>query len=471
MKIKKLVTKFTQAHWLFVIIALIFGAILISLTPPLWGADERAHFFRAYQISEGQLVQSKQNIDGNTSYGGYIPSSFNKLGDLVARDVGNNPSDNKQQVDNRSDYTVAGNVKIREDTLAPNPYRAIIYPTITYIAPALGMAVASVVDPTALSLMYAARIATLFAYVLLVFVSIFLLRNKSVKWVVFVVALLPMALYQASVVSADSLLLALSLILFSLTYRIIYRDIKIDKHFVLLLLVVSGLLTLIKPPYVILVLPLLFLSPSAQSVGLRRAVRVFIPIACIVIAALAIISVQRFEIAPLPYTSLTGQLHWIVSHPFGYLYMLINSIAMLDWIPQSIGLFGTSFIFMPGPIIELLLVLLTFIAFIKIKSINEKDKSVERVKTKGLLLLSVATLTSGAIVTTLYLSWTHIGAQLVEGIQGRYFLPVICFVLVGMRMLTGSRFVVTEKNARILIPSLIIFSLVSSMLWYYRILY
>jgi uncharacterized membrane protein len=472
MKIKGIITSLSRAHWLFVIIALIFGAILIHLTPPLWGADERAHFFRAYQVSEGRLVQNKQNINGKESYGGYIPASFNRLSELLITDVTDGHPGERRQVDDLSKYSEIGNVKISSDAKEPNLYGAIIYPTIAYTAPALGMVVANLFDPTALSLMYSARVATLLLFILLAFFSIYLLRDKSVKWIVFVVALLPMSLYQASVVSVDSLLLALSLIFISLTYRVVYDDKKTSRCFIYLMFVVSCLISLIKPPYVLLILPLLFLRFKNRGLKrTRRTIKLLLPSICLAIALLATISVKHLIAAPLPYTSFVGQLHWIVLHPFNYLYTLVNSAALLDWVPQTIGVFGTSFIFMPGPIIEILLVLLVSTAYIQIAPTSVHEEKIEHTKFNGFVFLSAGIVTSLAIVTTLYLTWTHIGAELIEGVQGRYFLPVVSFILVGLRMLTSARLPITEMSARIIFTSVVTLSLLSSMLWYYRVLY
>lgn len=59
MDFKRIYSELLQSHWSFLILALFFGGLIIALTPPLWGADEAAHFFRAYQISEGELNQKK----------------------------------------------------------------------------------------------------------------------------------------------------------------------------------------------------------------------------------------------------------------------------------------------------------------------------------------------------------------------------------------------------------------------------
>lgn len=469
-----LISKLREAHWLFVVIALVFGVALIYLTPPLWGADESVHFFRAYQISEGRLNQDEQIINGKKSYSGYIPSSFRKLSNVFAGDINNSAPGSTKQVDDISKYTEAGSTKISQDKKVPNWLDAITYPAVSYIAPTSGMLIANLFNPTALSLLYAARIATLLFYIMLVFFSIFLLKNKSVKWIVFVVALLPTCLYQASVVNVDSLLFALSFLLFSIIYRLIYENKSQNKYYIISLLVVFGLLVLVKPPYVILVLPLIFLPLNKKiPVRTRRLIRYIIPAVCLSIAVLGTLSVQRIiSSPPLPSISLSGQLHWIIANPFGYLYTIINTVVMINWPLFIIGTFGSSFITMPWLVIDLLLLTLVSTAFIKTKSTsNEDSEDVRHMKISGLTFIFASMLTCIAIATTLFLTWTHIGGNLVEGIQGRYFLPVVCFILLGFRMVTKIRLVVDEKKAKVFFASVMTLSLLCSVLWYYKILY
>jgi hypothetical protein len=65
---------------LFAILFLLFGLLYVFLTPPIYVADESAHFYRTYQVSEGNFVP--ENV-GNES-GGKIPKS---LSDFVGLNV------------------------------------------------------------------------------------------------------------------------------------------------------------------------------------------------------------------------------------------------------------------------------------------------------------------------------------------------------------------------------------------------
>jgi uncharacterized membrane protein len=472
MKIKENISRFTQTHWLFVAVALVFGVVLISLTPPLWGADECRHFFKAYQISSGQLMSEKQVVNGIEYNDGNVPASFNRLFEVFKKDVTDNSSGSKGQVESFPKYLEVGSVNINNDLKEPNQFGAIIYPPITYVAPATGMFIANLFNPTALSLMYAARIAALLSYIVLTFLALYLVRNLSIKWIIFVIALLPMSLYQASTVSADPLLIGSSLIFMACAYRVVYSG-KINKRLLAIMICSAGLLSYIKPPYAFLALPFLFLPLKKEMpIITRRIVRFGIPFLCLAIAVLATVSTTHIATPSSPFaTGISGQLSWIISHPLGYLYILANSITICDWIPQMVGIFGTSFIYMPVPVIDTFLVLLVLAAFIKTKPKEIDEEKIRFKKLGGLVFLSAGLLASAAVITALHLACSPIGSTYVWGVQGRYFLPIVGFLLIGLRMLTKARFIVTEKSARIFVTSIVVFSLVYSMLWYYRILY
>lgn len=467
---EKKLSGLSQTHIIFILVALFFGVIFAKITPPLWGADEGQHFFRSYQISQGGFFQKKVKSSDGRLAGGYIPESFANLDELKKNDIGNNIPTNTFQVDSISEYQAFSRTSVRKEKEVISPYGNIIYPSITYVAPSIGIFVGNLFNATALSLLFSARIASLILYIILIVYALYVLRKYSVKWIVFVVSLLPMSLYQASVVSADSFLMGLSLIFFSQIYIIFHSKERISKILIFLLALVASLLTIVKPPYVILVLILLVL-PLKKSVSPRdrTLIKIIIPCLSLVIAAFCIINVRELVVAPLPNTSLNEQLHWIILHPFDYINVLVNSVATLDWVPQIIGLFGTSFILIPGAVTQLIIASLALTAFIETK--DKITNHTEIIKNSSMIYMGATLVLSLLIVTTLYLTWTPVGAVLVSGIQGRYFLPLVPFILFGVRMLTKSRLWVDESRATYCYGLLVIITLSISVLWYSKILY
>jgi uncharacterized membrane protein len=470
---KKNLSHLLQAHTLFVIIAVCFGSLFVYVTPPLWGPDESIHFFRSYQISQGKIFGEKVALEGVYKPGVRIPQSFDNLKQLVAVDISDATPGETKQVDNWHNYLRITGTPIKGEKTVSTTTGPSIYPAITYVAPAAAIAIAKPFHPSALSLIHSARLATLLLYALLGFCSIYILRKTAVKWIVFIVALLPMSIYQASIVSADSLVLGLTLIFFALVYRGYNTEHQMRKREIALITVTAILFTIVKPSYVVLAWSLFILPIKKSSVSprLKLFMRAGIPIICTLTAIIFIFSARGFIAQPLPDTSLSGQLHSIVFHPFHYAYTLINSIALLDWVPQVVGLFGSTFVFIAPPIFQILLVALTLTTLIETKRVVDDKINRQRDKLSGAVYLGIGLLAVLAVVTTLYLTWTPIGANLVAGIQGRYFLPMLVFAMVGLRMLTKPRLLISEKGAVAGYSLLMSFSLLASLLWYYKILY
>ena len=196
----KVFKEIAQTHTLFIFIALFFGLIFVFLIPPNWGRCEDLHFDRAYQISTGKLEETKLN---SVSYGGKLPANIVILNNYVKVDLLDNVSSKTKEVDSVQMYHHLESAKLSGKTETRDFSGSGSYPPVAYLAPALGIVAARLIDPTVGSVLLGARIATLLTYVTMVAGSLYLLRKNNIKWLIFDVALLPMALFQASVVSVD----------------------------------------------------------------------------------------------------------------------------------------------------------------------------------------------------------------------------------------------------------------------------
>src|SRR6478735_4684452 len=65
-------TRHLSPERFFVVTASILSILYALITPPLQSPDELHHFYRIYQISEGEFSPVKQN----NRVGGYIPDCF-----------------------------------------------------------------------------------------------------------------------------------------------------------------------------------------------------------------------------------------------------------------------------------------------------------------------------------------------------------------------------------------------------------
>ncbi len=470
MKFDKYIARFTQTHWTFAVVALIFGTFFIALTPPLWGPDENVHFARTYQVSRGSFTKQATVVNGVKSYGGGIPQSLVSLNTLKDIDINDHKPGDTKQVDSITKYAMVGGVPLSSDKIVASPFGELAYPTVAYLVPASGVFIDSLFQHTILPLTYAARAATLIFYVALVFISLYILRQSSFRWAVFIIALLPSTLYQASVVSADPLLTSLCLLLFAFMYRISHTQESLWRKYVIPLALVSALIALIKPPYMlfILILPFLYIEKRTSRRS-KILLRIIIPLLSILITTWMVSGLGSSAAMTPPGVSFHDQLNWIFLHPAGYIYMILNSIINIDWVPQIIGIFGSSFILVPMPIVYTLVSLLALTTLIKLDSDKRLETNKAKVQSAIYIIASMASV--AAIITTLFLAYTRVGLELVSGVQGRYFIPILPFLLYGIRILIRSRLNVSDVSARVAYPIITSLCLAVSILWYYKILY
>lgn len=460
-----------QTHILFVIIALVFGLAFIFVIPPYWGVDEDVHFDRAYQISTGVLLEKKLPTG---LYGGYLPTGIVVLNNDVKSDLlaikGNVGEVNSRQLNiyNRLDATkLSGKVQTRDFTGSG------VYSPLAYLAPALGIVISRAIDPTVGSVLVGARLATLFAYVAIVSGALYLLRNHRSRWLVFVVALLPMSIFQASIINVDSLAIGLSIMLFAQLIVIWTQKKELNNRQLAWLTLTAMGLTLSKPNYFILVLAICFLP--VRLLGQRRKlyVRFLLPILITLVALfwnheinnVMTVSSHRLD-SPVFHISASVQLKHIILHPLNFAYLIVKSLSSDFWDKGVFGVLGYNFVSLPTFIISYLAIVLSWAAFYKdgIKS------SVENVR-QGIVFGCVAVLAGLSIITTLYLTYNTIGAYIIDGVQGRYFLPILPFMLYGLSQILPIRTSMSERWMKGLLSCSLIVCLAFSLAWYYKITY
>lgn len=453
----------------FVALSLIGGVAFSKIAPPFWGADEVGHYMRAYSIATGHdefLTFTDQKTEKKIQ-GQYYPVN---LDNFMYRSY-----------DDLTDERPGGASLITDQKLYNNMYsmqesqvkKAVgghagtgIYPQISYGAPVIGITLSRMLHLGLGETVWVARIFNLLQYVLITAAALFVARKHAVRWILAAIALLPMAVYQASIVNPDSLNFSLAFLWFALTVSFIDKTVLSRKAllaygFVTILFVVT------KPIFILLVALVPWIGFSKlKTVQQRKIVRFIIPLLSIVCALLWIMHVSSHIANSEGQSTTITQLKWLLVHPFDYVMILFSSFELVDWVKQIIGSFGANFISTPIIVTYLNIIWLSLIPLF----VTEKIKSALPKKIASLMLIH-GVVAICAIITFLYLTWNPVGASAVGGVQGRYFLPVLPLILYGATASMKQRIVVSEKA---MIATVIIIagaSLILSAGWYYKIIY
>jgi uncharacterized membrane protein len=405
---------------------------LCFLTPPFQTPDEHRHFFRAYQLSEGVLypysrephISDGQTVQQlHTPIGGALPEAIDGL--LIATSADRLRFDSTQRV---TVEQLMAAFEIRADTarrvFLRFPHTAV-YPPYVYGPQAIGILLARAFTDRVLAQFYVARVVN--ALSALAFMVIALRVAPSLWPIISAFCALPMVSFQIGSLSPDAMVLGASA-----AYGALWLS---GAATLSATIVQSSALTVIiaKPAYAPLALPVLF-GPDRRPILTRVAIVsvALVPLALWLVLAAGSLGPVRTDFD----LSLRRQIVTVIADPVRY--FIVACANLLDTAPWyaatmvgALG-WGTRPISLP----HLLLAYALTAVGVLLSNPPGGPASFRKIA-----ILLVASAVSVALVQlALYLSYTPVGASYIDGMQGRYFLPVFLLCLmtfVGQFGLTG----------------------------------
>ncbi len=427
----KMVRKFTdklraiKPEYVFLVLASVFGVILTFRMVPLFGNDEVVHFPRAYQVQEGRLWATKI---GENDSGGYLPVQIKQFNDAYREQVQNDNTD--------GDKIYAAKQRYGHERLTDSRREPVVFTSATlsagwdYLPPATGIFIARTLHLPLNWFVYVARLATLATYILLTFFAIKFIPIG--KRFLLVVALLPTALTQGGTIGMDGLVNGLSWLIIALIFACLVKKLTATPKLLALLAFLSVYLATTKQGYLpIAALPLL-LPARLLPFNLKRVWlwRVVFGMGLLIISLWYLqntahtAEVIHFAQRPGLQVDEGLQLHYIFQKPLLFLSMIFIqpfTIWSANIYLGIVGIVTNKLTKLPIPIILLLYISLLITLLHRERAhVSGRDRLYVLVSSVG-IFLSTFTL----INLALYLSFTRVGYDHVEGLQGRYFLPLL----------------------------------------------
>ncbi len=438
-KINKIVSLLVKPTSFFLIIGIFFGLYFVITNPPGFGLDERAHFLRTYEIAQGSFMPTRTGPDHHQ--GAELPTNLTKWVDSSTSDLlDNNDSLSifKRHDAEMSRYTVFFHEQFSttktDDSVSDSQLAGTFnYSPIGYLHLALVVWIGEALKFNFLYIFYLTRIANLLVYLAIVYLAIRLIPRH--KWILAMVALWPVALFQASIISVDPVINAVSFLLFALLIKFWHqKDGTLSKYEMLLPILLLSFLALEKQPYIVLFIPFL-LIPKRIYRDENKATTYKILWALIPI----IVGVVWFEIdknnslqAISSYggVNFTKQIDLVIQKPYRFIAVILNSYFQV-----ADGYFGSMVGDIGDRLIGISLIYMSILSFLTVgiasvfKFENEKNlpelvsSKINKIVISGVVFLAIF-----AISLSLYAGFTAVGASMISGIQGRYFLPLIPFI-------------------------------------------
>lgn len=382
----------------FLILIIIVGSLYCVAFPVNTTPDEASHAKRAYEISNGNLISRiDKGIVGNK-----LDSNLNKA--LLN--------------DNYSG--LIKNFKFKE-TKKKTMYdfaNTSLYSPISYLPQSLGILFSKIFTNSILVQLYFGRLFNFIVFILLMYCSIKLIPVK--KEIILLIGMLPLTIQEAVSLSPDAFTIAISCFLIAYILNLRNQKDKINKKQIGILLLVSIILSQLKIVYLPICL-LLFLLPTKKFASKKQK---YITIITIILIS-AIFGLIWLKISSTYLSSQSAsdkQLAYIFGNILGYLGICASTFTIYsrDWLYQAFGMtLGNFTIIIPS-----WLIFGNIILFIIYCVISNNDKNNVKGKSKFLIAFVIIAIV-GLIFTSLYLQWTPYKAKIIDGIQGRYFIPLL----------------------------------------------
>jgi uncharacterized membrane protein len=441
---------------IFAITGAIFGILFLLITPPFQVPDEANHFYRAFQITDLQIIGRNQD---NKS-GGFMPQSIVTMVTEFSqpRILGNQV---KQEPEKIWKFTKSSATEADKKVFIDFP-NTVIYSPIPYIPQSIGISIGRILVVPPILLVYLGRIVNLFAWISLVYCAIKI--TPIHKWLFFLLALTPMSLFQSASLSADAATNGLSFLLIAtlLNYAFSPQS-QLSNLQIASIFLMTGLISQCKIAYLPLFNLYLILPITKLGNSKVRYWSIFILLILFNLATSGFwgLLIKKLNIPFPEIISPSKQLLFVLSHPIQYLQILGKTIWMNAHtnIEQFIGVLGWLDTGLPNFQINLYLLALLIVSLIG-GSMTVKISLKQKI-----VIFAILTLNFLFIMSLLYLSWNPVGSKSIEGLQGRYLIPLspLIFLLFNNQKLSFNR----TKIANLIVGfSLFSCALTVSALWH-----
>lgn len=400
-----------------------YVCLLYFASLPVFRApDEINHYMRAFEISEGNFISQHM---GDTGVGGnYLPQELIPTELCDAREI------NYYEVWSNKD------VEMSEDQRMEYTYgNTALYSPVAYLPQALGIAVGKFFTLKSVYLVYWGRTFSLLSCFGLLYFSIRNMPNK--KMMVFLSCFMPMLMSQIVSLSADALTLSVAFALWSYVLKVSLDENieKIDLKSKIWILSLTIILSLCKIVYLPLCLVILLLDGEKFKTKRGSVAYKLGGISLVAILNLLWLSISSgFLVEFNEGVNSAEQVKYVLTHPISYINSCLYTLLLKGqgWMEEMVGskLGWAMDVQVPRLIIVIMLALLIFSAFVSDKQEKRILVDIRKRCFVGVCLL----ITVALIFTSLYVQWTPVAAFIVDGIQGRYFIPlipVVAFLFMG----------------------------------------
>ena len=403
-------------------------AVFIFFIPPFQKPDEVAHFYRATALAKGELF-CKDNKKGEGYF--IIPRNFFAFPEkTLAYSI-------RYHYENKFPKNVLFGKQDTDNT--DTKVKGICSLSFTgYFTNTLGVGIGLLLNNPLIAI-YLGRLTACIFFLVCFYIAI---KNipKKYKLILCFFTAIPMVLHQVTAISYDTTQLSLIILVFSLLIK--YLSIShISLRQITIFTVLLVLFSLAKAGYYPLLL-LYFLIPYRKITSrfinyiLITAI-MFLPaiIVNILFAKSIVSSMSNFNLV-----SPKLQIKFMLQNPSTLPSLIMNTFSINGefYYKSLVGIFGWLDYGLNFFIYIAFAVVFSLITYLLIK---DSDIPIINKKQLSLLTVIIASVLS-VIFLVQYIGWTTVALDIIQGVQGRYFLvllPFFMFAIVQFALIIGKK--------------------------------
>lgn len=396
-------------HKVFVIVTLFIGCSYMFVMTPISIPDEDYHYKSSYAVSNYILFE-----DNKTD----IPQIYYQLEEQV------------QYIDQSGAYQIFDdgiivNNSDLEKLAKIEGHYSLEYP-VQHIPQALGISIARLLHLSFSGLFYMGRFTNLAFYILCGYLSI--RRIPEFKSAMFVIALMPMSIHQAASYSSDAFINGLSFLLIAIIADIIISEKKVERTDVIKIVAITVLLAPAKVVYLLLAFMVVLISKEYYG-GLVKKTGI-----CLLIVGSGFLVVLAFKLNALDSLSSqhTSTDTWCGEQIYSLTDLLANPKMAIEVYLKTFNDMGIVFFeTMLGSSLSWLtigiprwIIAIIEVVFVLVALANPNESFVFSLKNK-VIMFGIAILLILAVCMSMFIGWTPISSDVILGVQGRYFIPIV----------------------------------------------
>jgi len=394
--------------WIFLIAE---GLVFTFLLPPFQKYDETGHFNRAVALSSGQIFcKNSQFLIPKDLANLY--AKYNFLAVLV---------ENKTFPINLINFNEKRDIS-KSELASVTPCN---FSFVGYLPNVMGIWVGELSGQVAV-IFYGGRICGFIFFALMLAISLKTIKPKF-RYLLWFYALTPLVVHTVTAFSYDVTILSLVPILVALFVNKLEGQNWTGKNWMVIWLILA-IISAIKIVYLPLVL--LFLVLDFKRIKINGLILILVAI-----TVLGVTKILAKEIIYNQYVNPTIQQKLILNDPVFFVSTTVKTMSSnwLDEYKSMVAVFGWKNANMSNE--------LGFYAYFAglIWMIKETEKRLAKKMDWRLtifgLLINVGIV--GYIYLAMYLTWSVVASSYVYGTQGRYYLPILPFVLILLAQLWG----------------------------------